>query len=209
MVKALIFDMDGTLINSHDAHVESYREVLSSRGLKVNDFTLAKNFGKVAEDILKAIFPGVTSKEINLMVLEKRRAFLKFIDLVKPLRCAERLLSMGGQFKLVLATSSSRLETNAIISKLGWTEHFILIITSYDVPRPKPSPDILIAAAKKLRLKISDCLFVGDSIFDALSARAAGMSFIGVETGSYSNADFVREGFKSCKNLCSLIRLLS
>jgi len=209
MVKALILDLDDTLIDSHDAHVKSYEEVFNEMGLSINRVLLEREFGKISEDIIKTLIPGLPKLGIKRAVLAKRKLFLKHLDLVKPERCADEFLKNASRkYFLAIATSTSRRELLAVLKLFGWRDYFKVLLTSYEVLRPKPSPDLLLRTAELLGVSVSDCIFIGDSIFDALSARNAGMPFIGVETGSFSNEDFSRLGFKSFPNFCLLMKEL-
>jgi HAD superfamily hydrolase (TIGR01509 family) len=209
-LKALILDLDGTLIDSHVAHTKSYVNALKGRDLVIDKTKIINLFGMTAENILKTLFPKLTKRDIDQIVNDKRERYLKLIKLIKAQPCADKFIkSMSNKFILAIASSSSMIEIKRLLDQFGWTNHFKLLMSSYDVPKPKPAPDLLIAVAKELDLKISDCLFVGDSLFDALSARSAGMTFKGVETGSFTKKDFLNKGFNSYSNLCSLLKALT
>jgi len=207
MVKALILDLDGTLVESHEAHVKSYKGVFDNLGLKASHKDLKKHFGKIAEDIIKEVFPQLTNKQVIEVVMAKRELFLQNLEAVYKKPCADSFISKASKnYFLAIATSASREEMNALLKKFSWINYFKVLVTSYDVLKPKPAPDLLFRVAELLKLEVNDCLFIGDSIYDALAAREAGMSFLGVETGSFSKNDFKKEGFKSYRNLCTLSR---
>jgi beta-phosphoglucomutase-like phosphatase (HAD superfamily) len=208
MVKALILDLDGTLIDSHKAHIKSYQSVFESRGLIIDRSELEKHFGKVAEDIIKSLFPKLTKQVIKLIIAEKQVNFLNHLSLLKPLACANKLLSFANRkYSLAIATSMSRVEMLAVIKQLGWSDYFKALVSSYDVKNPKPAPDILFEVINQLSsnndLMVSDCLFVGDSVFDAQCSLSAGVPFIGVATGTYSRDEL---GVNSVANLCELMK---
>lgn len=206
MVKALILDLDGTLVDSHKAHIKSYKEVFNKKALSDFDVNKLKSlFGKVAEDIISDLFPGLSDEEVDELVLGKRKAFLKALGKVVKVPCVDKFLKKAfDDYLLAVATSSSNLEMNALVDRFGWRDYFKVLMSGYDVPKPKPAPDLLLAVIKELGVNKDDCVFIGDSIYDALSARSAGVSFIGVRTGSYSKKDFDEQGFKSFKDLCEL-----
>lgn len=207
MVKAVIIDLDGTLVDSHKAHVHSYEDVFHKKALDSIDKEKLKSlFGKVAEEIIKDLFPNLSDKRVGGLVEGKRRAFLKELDKVNCMPCADKFLKTAVKdCALALATSSSNLEMNALIDEFGWRDYFSVLMSGYDVDKPKPAPDLLLAVVKELGFKKSECVFVGDSIYDALSAKSAGLDFIGVLTGSYSKQRFDEQGFKSFKDLCELL----
>ncbi len=205
MVKCIIFDFDGTLVDTHEIYATIFKDLFLKKGLKVSKSKLKKEFGKIAEEIFKSIFPNLTQKEILSLLKEKEILFKKNVHLVKPLPCVQKkLIELHKNHILTIASSSTKKEINLVLSHLGWTEFFSKIITSYDVKNPKPHPDILLKLVKDLSLKKADCVFIGDSIYDALCAKQAGISFIGVETGSYKQKDFQKLGFPCFKNFCSL-----
>lgn len=209
MVNALIFDLDGTLINSGKAHINSYVSVLRDYGLNVNTKLLASKFGMIGEDILRELFPELPVNVIKEISCKKRKLFIDYISLIKPLVCVNDFLKRASKkYVLAIATSTSRRELLKILDFLSWKKYFKVLVTSYDVNFPKPAPDILLVTAKKLSLKISDCVFIGDTIFDALAARSAGMRFIGVATGTFCFSCFKKEGFVVYKNFCGLKKLL-
>ncbi|TFF88123.1 MAG: HAD family hydrolase [Promethearchaeota archaeon] len=210
MVKVYVFDLDGTLIDSHEAHARAYIKVFSKRGLTVNKRVLVKNFGKTSENIIKELFPQLDSSEVEQIARDKKNEYLKMIDLVTRQSCADKILSKAkSKGKLALATSSSRIELNKILKMFKWYELFDLRVSSYDVAKPKPAPDLLLKIINSLKVKPINCLFIGDSIYDALAAKSAGIEFIGVTTGSFSKKAFKEHGFKSYPTLCEIYSLIA
>lgn len=209
MVKAVLLDLDGTLINSHDAHVKAYKKILDSYKLKINTRELESKFGLIAEDILKELFPKLSSKDVHEVVLQKRKFFIENINLVKLKPCVNEFLETASKHCiLAIATSISREELLAVLQKFSWTKYFKVLVTSYDVIHPKPAPDLLIKIVRELRINLSDAVFIGDSVFDALSAKSAGICFIGVATGAFSLESFKKEGFEAYSSLCEIKNVL-
>lgn len=206
MVKALILDFDGTLVDSGKAYFPIYQSILAERGLKISQSEINKHFGKTAEDILIALFPELTTKEVKSIIEEKNKRFINSLDLVTKTPCVDVFLKKAIKFELAIATSSSMQTMKPLIERFGWSGLFKTIVLGYDVPRPKPAPDILLEVARRLGLKVSDCVFIGDSLFDARAAFNAKMIFLGVETGGFTREMFKQEGFKSYQSLCELTR---
>ncbi len=181
MVKAFIFDLDGTLIDSHKAHVNAFKKVLHKHDLYTTRNELKKYFGMQEEDILKKLFPKISSKVLDQIMFEKRKEFIKNIHLVEKKPCADKVLKMSNKKgPVALATCCHLSEVSEIIKQFNWGNYFKTIVTSYEVPRPKPAPDILLRTIKILNAKKQDAVFIGDTIYDAMASQSAGIKFIGV-----------------------------
>jgi beta-phosphoglucomutase-like phosphatase (HAD superfamily) len=164
MVKAFLLDLDGTLIDTHDLHFKSFKPLLLNRGLNVKP-KIKNYFGMVAEEILSKIYPQLSDDEINSILIEKRKLFIKQVNLVTKQSCADELLiKLKGEGLLALASCSHNTEVNAVIKQLSWVDYFNLVISCYDVKNPKPAPDIILEAVKRLRVSAVDSVYIGDSI---------------------------------------------
>lgn len=185
MVKAFILDLDGTLIDSHDAHVRAFKSTLNNKGYYTTSRELKKYFGLQEEDILKELFPSMPDEVLNGIMAEKRQKFIDGAPLVKLKKCALNLLKeLNSKGCVALATGCHISEVNAVINELNLASYFKFILTSYDVQRPKPAPDILLALVRMLGVKKSDCVYIGDTVYDAMTAESAGIKFIGVNEDS-------------------------
>lgn len=210
--KAIIFDLDGTLINSLPYHFLSFKDLLLEHGIRVEDAHLKQLMGHSTQYILKELKKKYKFKENTEDLLEERRYhYFKFLgrkDLVFP-RAEKSLESLRLNYKLALATGSSLVIVLHSTDK-GFQQLFDTMITINDVKRGKPHPDQLIMAAKKLRTNKKDCLVIGDSIYDAIAARKAGMDFIGVTTGYTSAKALKKEGaLKTIGSIHELVKLLA
>jgi phosphoglycolate phosphatase len=79
------------------------------------------------------------------------------------------------------------------LRRLGLKKHFRAVVTTLDVKKPKPSPDALLLAAERLRVKIQDCAIVGDSIVDVQAGKAAGAKTIAVLSGLFSREELEKQ----------------
>lgn len=185
----LIFDLDGTLIDSMPGHVRAFQKLYSVRHIKVN-LTEAKNLmGLPASEIIAHLNKKYHIKDNALNMRDERRKY--FFEFIK-----NKDITIGGvkktikelrkEYKTAIVTGSSRK------SYLGSTDKefqklFDCVVCVDDVKNAKPAPDELILAAKKLKAKPSECLMIGDSRFDQMAGKNAGMNSIGVLTG-YTSA---------------------
>lgn len=194
--KAIIFDLDGTLINSMSYHFMAFKETLKEHGINMKDATLKNFMGGSTRKILQAIknvynFPG----KIEDIREERRYHYFRLLgnkNIIFP-GIESLIKELKENYKLGIATGSSRVTVRYSINK-NFQNMFDFIATINDVRRGKPFPDQLILVAKKLRVKPFECLMVGDSSYDGLAARAAGMDFLGVTTGYTSAKELKKNG---------------
>jgi len=206
MVKAFLFDLDGTLISSTDLHYKSFKPVLIKHKLEAKPL-MKKYFGMIAEDIIKKVYPELSDKTVNEIVNDKRDLFMKQLELINKQPCSDQLLSkLSSKGVLALASCSHNTEIKGILNQLSWTDHFKLIVSCYDVKKAKPAPDLLLEAIKRLGVKASDCIYIGDSIYDAMAAKSAGVKFVAVIHGAAAIDDFKRIGVKFIyPSLCAML----
>jgi beta-phosphoglucomutase len=182
--KAIIFDLDGTLIDSIPAHVRAYQRLANDEfGIYLEQESILKHFGKKTRDIIKALLP-VYEKDLDALVKKKQSYYREAFDSIKLLPGINKVLDTIKEkgIRCALGTSSSRRNVDIVIKKFNL--EFDAIITGEDVERGKPSPDTFLTLAQRLNLSPKDCLVIGDAVYDILAAKKAGMKAIGVLTGS-------------------------
>src|SRR5258706_1411835 len=198
---ALIFDIDGTLIDSNPAHVEAWRIAFERHGYPIApdriEFKIGKGGDKLVPDIL-----GREADEKDGDALRKAEpeefakigrargfhAFPRALDLLATAR--QRGL------KIILATSSQKkqLATLQEYSGVDLEGACDVIITADDAEESKPAPDIVTAAVRKAKLSPAQCALVGDTLYDMQSAKHAGVIGLGVLTGYQSAATLKQAG---------------
>ena len=187
MPVAIIFDVDGTLVDSVDAHAESWRRVLADYGHDVPFADVRAQIGKGGDELLKA-FLSADEYEAKQEGMDERRGKLfkaEFLGGVRPFPGVrdlfEHLLARG--HRLALGSSGTEEEV-AHHKKLCGIEDLDLVqTTTEDAERSKPHPDIFQAALKKLGAKPGDAVAVGDTPYDASAAVKAGITPVGVLCG--------------------------
>ena len=190
-VLAVIFDLDGTLIDSYDAHVESFRRALSRFGLTVEDEEIHRRFGKPAKQIIKEILPENQHRHIDDIVRYKR---LEFIETSKDMQVfdgVETLLKYlkGKGISICLATSADNPSVIRVVNKFNLENYFDVIISSNDVKEAKPNPEMFIQASKRLEVDPKNCLVIGDSPFDVIAANKASMNVIIIDNNPFQNTE--------------------
>ncbi len=183
--KAVIFDLDGTLINSLPYHFLAFKDLLLEHNIRIHDGRLKRLIGMSTTDILKELKKAYGFKE-NIQDLreERRYHYFKFLgnrNIVFPGAIAT-LKKLRLNYRLAVATGSSKVIFYHSAGK-DFQELFDFVVTINDVKKGKPHPGQFISAAHKMHIPIKECLVVGDSIYDAVAAKRAGMDFFGVATG--------------------------
>ena len=183
--KLIIFDLDGTLINSLPYHFLAFKDLLLEHNIRIDDKELRKLIGMSTTDILNKIKKKYRFRE-NVQDLREERRFhyFKFLgnrNIVFP--DVKRILNkLKFDYKLALATGSSKIIFRHSTDR-DFQEIFDFVVTINDVKKGKPHPAQFLFAAGRLRVKPRDCLVIGDSIYDALAAKHAKMDFIGIIKG--------------------------
>jgi pyrophosphatase PpaX len=201
-VKAFLFDYDETTVYAHDDHVRAFVQAGKKFGVIIKRRDIMRRFGKSAINILFELLPELTDDEIFRLRDEKERIYRKIIShkkikLVEGVVDLLKFLKEGGVKTGIVSSASVK---NIVIGlrKNRIAKYFDVIVGAEDVKRHKPNPDPLLRAAKKLKVRPKDCVYIGDSIFDMISAKRAGMKRIGLTTGFYSEMRLKFEGAKYC-----------
>jgi HAD superfamily hydrolase (TIGR01509 family) len=187
MLSALIFDLDGTLVDTNAAHVESWVRAFARLGYKVTADRVGPEIGKGGDNLVPSILGAEAdgkdgealreaSKEEYLALTRGRR--FRLFDGVHEL--LDELRRRG--LKTAIATSSGNEHLDATFAAAGvdLREHVDAWVGKSDVEHSKPYPDPVIAAVRKLGVSPAECAMVGDTPYDALSAKRAGVVTLGV-----------------------------
>lgn len=183
--KAIIFDLDGTLIDSLPLHVRAFQDLLKERKILVSKSVLDSLMGTPATNIFQFLKKNYGLKgNITDLREERRYHFFKILDhknIIFP-GVMKLLPKLKRKYKIAIATGSS-FSTYSHSTPKNFQDLFDFSVTINDVKKGKPHPDQFLLAAKKLNVKPERCLVVGDSTYDAIGAKRAGMDFVGVRTG--------------------------
>lgn len=184
---AVIWDMDGTIVNTALQHFNAWQAVFRSRGVAFSRAAFRKGFGLRNDDIVRDVLGPETSPEnITAISREKTELFREVIrrEGVGPMPGAIELLSAlhKQDIPMAVASSAPRQNTEAFLKMLGIESFFKAIISGEEVARGKPDPQIFILAAEKLNAEPSCCTVIEDAVGGVAAARAAGMRSVGVAT---------------------------
>jgi HAD superfamily hydrolase (TIGR01509 family) len=192
---AVIFDVDGTLVDSNDAHARAWVEVFREAGYEVAFDRVRGLIGMGGDKLIEAAV-GLARDDARAKRLGDRRAEVfvgTWLPRVRPLPGAraliERLRSAGTP--IALATSARREELDALLGVLGMPELAEVATSSDDAERSKPDPDIVCAALDRLERRGAArdrVVMVGDTPYDLEAATRAGIPLIAVRSGGFSDA---------------------
>jgi HAD superfamily hydrolase (TIGR01509 family) len=191
MSKAVIFDVDGTLIDTVDLHARAWRETFEAFGLDVAYEDIRSQIGKGGDQLLPVFVPAeMLSARREEMEDHRARLFkTRYFPEARAFPGVRALFERLRQDGLTIALGSScKAEELPEFTDLAEVTDLVdVAATSDDADRSKPAPDIFQAVLKKLHgVTPADCVVIGDSPFDAEAARAAGIPAIGVLCGGFA-----------------------
>jgi beta-phosphoglucomutase len=184
---ALVFDLDGVIVDSMPVHQRAWRQYLQSIG--VNDENLvARMHGQRNDEIVRDFLgPAATAEEVFEHGAAKERLFREMMG--EGLREAlvpgiAVWLTRTAGLPVALATNAERANIDFVLDRAGLRSYFPVIVDGSQVARPKPAPDVYLRAARELGIPPRHCIVFEDSPVGVESARAAGMRVVGVLTHS-------------------------
>jgi beta-phosphoglucomutase len=195
--RAVLWDVDGTLVDSLEYHWLSWQAALSDAGYDLTRAQFLSTFGRRNDEILRAYYGGnIDAERIARISLSKEEQYRELVRTrgIEPLPGVRHWLA---QLKLAgwrqaIASSAPPLNLDAILDALALHECFDAIVSAEEVERGKPDPQIFLAAAAKLQVPPSRCIVVEDAPAGTEAARRAGMRCIGVlSTHAELEADLI------------------
>lgn len=192
--RGVLWDLDGTLIDSAGLHYQAWRETLLAHGREHSPEDFAHYFGKRNDHILRSIFGLALSDEESGRIAEEKEE--RFRGLVRDQGLTalpgargwlERLEEAG--YRQALASSAPRRNIAVAIDTLGFARFFDAIVSADEVDRGKPDPAIFLEAASRLGLPPGRCVVVEDSPAGLEAARRAGMCSVGILSDHYPSLD--------------------
>ncbi len=209
MIKAVLFDMDGVLVNTETFYIQALIETLfEETGVKLKEEEVERYAGLIYVEKLKRIFREKDIKGDPYKIAEKsRKRFLQIIKgKIRLLPGAKDLidqLSSSG-IRLGLVSSSKRMVVDIVLKQAKLQGIFDVIVTQDDVKNLKPHPEPYLLASKILGIRPEECVAVEDSVHGILSAKSAGMKCIAIANpyipiSKYSKADLVVKGLEEIK----------
>ena len=189
MARAVLFDIDGTLVDSVDLHARAWQEALARFGKEVRLEDVRSQIGKGGDQLLPEFLSedeldrfGDDLSEFRSGLYERR-----YLPLVKPFPGARELLAAlkRAGSAIGLASSARRTELGYYLRMVGGASLVDAATTSDEVDRTKPFPDVFETCLERLGVEPSEAVAVGDSPYDAEAAARAGLATVGVLAGGF------------------------
>jgi beta-phosphoglucomutase len=202
-VHALLFDLDGTLVDSMPLHGRAWGRWHEEQGLAYDaDAFLAGNAGRTNPEILGALLPRANAAELDAHAERKEQLYRELcgreLGLIKG---ADQVLvqARAQGFKLAVCTAAPPANIAVSLDRFGLRAHVDVVVCPADGLRGKPHPDLFLAAAQRLRVAPADCLVYEDALLGVEAARRAGMAAVVLTTSHPASA------FAECANVIERI----
>ncbi|NOX56793.1 MAG: HAD family phosphatase [Planctomycetes bacterium] len=206
---AVIFDVDGVLVDSSRAHFLSWQRLGEETGLVMTEEQFVETFGRTSREIIAELWGDrlFTEEQIREIDARKEALYREILaedfpamegaaDLIKALRCAD--------FALAVGSSGPPENVTLVLEKLEVEDLFDVVITGMDVTKGKPDPQVFLLAAERMRMEPSRCAVIEDSPAGIAAANAAGMVSIALQSGPH-----VAEAGQQAALCVSTLRALS
>ena len=208
---AILFDLDGTLLDSAYEHIMAWREALGDEGIEIPNAQIHRCVGMsgrlMLRTILRELGRKLSEKQIERLETIHKRRFEKKIPSIRVLPGARDLLRYLTRVDVrwAIATSGNHKTVQRMIRPLH-VPSGTPVVTGDHVERAKPDPDVFVLAAARLGKELNDCIVVGDSVWDLLGAGRAKALGIGLLCGGYSEAELFQAGaYRVYKNPADLL----
>lgn len=184
-IEAVIFDCDGVMFESRQANLAYYNRILAEFSYppvsaEQKDLAHLCHTASSPEVLANLLFEKDLSPALNFAATLDYREFIPYMEPESNL--LDLLENLSGDYPLAIATNRGK-SILSILDHFNLQNFFTVVVTSHDVERPKPAPDMLLLATEKLNRKPESCLFIGDSDLDKLAAAEAKVPFAGYGGG--------------------------
>jgi len=186
--RTVLFDVDGTLIDSNDAHAEAWSRALIDNGLDVSVSDVRPLIGMGGDKLLPGLAHVDESSSRGVAIAaRKKELFTAALPALRPTPGARSLLESlhDRRLDLIVATSAGDREMRAILEQAGLADLFSAHTTKDDAAESKPDPDIVLAALARGHAQPASTVMVGDTPYDIEAARRAGVAAIALRCGGY------------------------
>lgn len=197
---AFLFDLDGTLVDSVYQHVMAWQEALDEEGIELSVWRIHRKIGMsgglFTNQLLRETGQEISEERIERLRHRHAAAYKRQAGKIRPLPGARELLATlsDAGIKWAIATSG-RMETAAQnLAALGVDPQVVPVVTRDLVKHAKPDPDLFLAAAERLGVRIETAMVVGDSIWDMLAAQRCRALGVGLLCGGYGAEELERAG---------------
>jgi HAD superfamily hydrolase (TIGR01509 family) len=186
-VGGVIFDVDGTLLDTNYLHIAAWWEAFRERDHDVRCADVHRALGMGSSDLVERVLGQPDPSVIEA----HSRHFAPYLGRMRPLPGAADLLEETARLglRVVLATSAKDEEIEFMLDALGARASIATVVSSGDVKQAKPEPDIVAKALRESDVERNRAVMVGDAVWDMIAARRAGIQGIGVLSGGIAESE--------------------
>ena len=181
---AVIFDMDGVLVDSYHAHYESWKHLYGELGVEYSEEAFGADFGRTSRDIIRrTLGDDLTDQRVAEMDRHKEEVYRDILRANFPaMDGASELIHALAEdgFRLAIGSSGPPENVALVLECLAGGQRFDATVTADDVTRGKPDPQVFLLAAERLRVPPAACAVVEDAVHGITAAKRAGMAAIGL-----------------------------
>ena len=186
--RTVLFDVDGTLVDSNAAHAEAWTQALNEHGINANVNNVRPLIGMGGDKLLPAIAHVEDSSPLGQALAKRKKELFKAaLSGLRPTNGARSLLEhlRDRNIDRVVATSAGDREMRAILKQAGLDDLFSAHTSKDDAEESKPDPDIVLAALERADARPEFTVMVGDTPYDIEAARRAGIAAIALRSGGH------------------------
>jgi HAD superfamily hydrolase (TIGR01549 family) len=200
-LRGVIFDIDGTLVDTNPAHVLAWRRAFQRYGYDVSIERIKIEIGKGGDKLVPSVLGhDVEDRLGEALRRAQKEEFLKIAerDHFRVFPCVPELFQAlrEREIRTALATSSDKkhLQATMTSARIDLPSLADVLVTKDDAGASKPAPDLIIVARQKLGVSPTDCAMVGDTVYDGQACQAAGVVFLGLLSGPSTESELVQAG---------------
>jgi HAD superfamily hydrolase (TIGR01549 family) len=191
MLRAVLLDVDGTLIDSNDAHARAWVDAFGELGHPVPFERVRPLIGKGGDKLMPEVSGIALDSEQGKRIDERRSEIFRarYLPKLAPFPRVKELLERlrGEGLSLVIATSAQREELEPLLALIGGSSFFTGQTSSDDAEKSKPDPDIVAAALRRAQVPASEALMLGDTPYDLEAAERAGVGMVALRSGGWDD----------------------
>ena len=198
MLRAVIFDVDGTLVDSNDLHARAWQEAFAHFGIDMPFDRVRSQIGKGSDQLIPSLLPADSAKKLYEPLSEYRSRLFKekYLDQVRGFPGVRELFEriLNDHRKIALASSASQEELTKLKQAANIEDLIDKETSADDADKSKPHPDIVESALLRLNVHEDEAVMIGDTPYDGIAASQLHVRTIGVLCGGFPEADLRKAG---------------